>query len=582
MRKILLTIVSVLNLTIVYAQENFENIAVDAGVSPPGLGASIIDFNVDGLMDIFITAKGSNMLFQRNPGDLKFTEVAHIAGVYYGINSRGATWADYNKDGLPDLFVGNVSGGLSTLYKNEGDRGDGIFTFSDVTDSAGIRDLPMVFSSAWGDYNNDGYIDLFLSTGNAFKKLYKNLGDGSFIEVSYQAGIRDSSIGRGSTWGDYDNDGDLDLYIVNETESGSDFSPENRLYRNNGDGTFTDISEPAGVNCDRIGKGAAWGDYDNDGDLDLFVTNDGKNRFYKNIGNDNFIDIAPDLGFSDSLTSYGVAWGDFNNDGYLDLYVVNNYRLNNLYINSGHGTFNDLGSKLGVADIGSGNSVVIADFNEDGKLDIYLVRSSEPSQLYINKFAENNWLLITVTGKKSPYNGIGAKIILYSGDLTQYREISGGSGYLSQNSMLVHFGLGAHNIIDSLIIRWPAGTIDKILNIKTNQKIHIIEGEGIVSNIKNSNIFQKTFSLFQNYPNPFNQETEIRFYVSRPCKVKLKIYNTLGQLVKTMVNEEKLPGNYSIIWNGKNEKGKDLPSGVYIYILRAKNYIETKKMVLLR
>jgi len=577
MKKSILVFILVFFLkTILHSQGSFNEIAIDAD-SMESISASVIDFNNDELQDIFISLNNGNNVLFKNLGNLKFLQIFSPAGLTMREKSkgRGAAWADFNEDGFIDLFVGSLSAQNSALFKNNGDE-----TFTDVTDSAGFEDLPHVFCPAWGDYNNDGHVDIFLSTGSSFKRLYRNSGSGKFTEVAIQAGIIDSTLGRSATWGDYDNDGDLDLYVVNAKEH--DYSPENKLFKNNGDGTFTDISSSAGVNCGGIGNGAAWGDYDNDGDLDLFVTNNGTNRFYENLGNDRFNDIISSLGMADSMITYGVAWGDFNNDGFLDLFLVNDYMLNNLYMNSQYGTFIDKASNYGVADIGSGKSTALADINEDGKLDIFLL-SYPRNHLYQNDLAEGNWLLVKATGDGSSPDAIGTRLTLYAGELTLHREISGGTGYLAQNELQVHFGFG-NNTIDSLIIRWSIGTVDRLYDVQSNQKIHVREGVGIVTNVKNNKADQipDEFVLFQNYPNPFNQQTAISYRIPAYCKVRLDVYNILGQLVITLVNETKQPGLHKINWNGKDSTGKDVPSGLYVYKIKAGNSENVRKMILMK
>jgi len=247
--------------------------------------------------------------------------------------------------------------------------------FSNVTDIAGVGCTGLSFGVAWGDYDNDGDLDLYVANYNEANVLYRNNGDGTFTDVTDEAGVSCRGHSRGVAWGDYDNDGDLDLYVANDGA--------NVLYRNNGDGTFTDVTSEAGVSCTGSSCGVAWGDYDNDGDLDLYVANFYEaNVLYRNNGDGTFADVTSEAGVGYTGYSRGVAWSDYDNDGDLDLYVAN-YEANVLYRNNGDDTFTDVTDEAGVGYTGSSWGVAWGDYDNDGDLDLY-VANYEANVLYRN------------------------------------------------------------------------------------------------------------------------------------------------------------------------------------------------------
>lgn len=315
----------------------FTDILSTSGVYKLGdrHGSAWVDFNNDGQLDLSITkgARGGTTLgtkqdeLYQDLGSDTFTDVAVAAGVTntWG-RGRGIAWGDYNNDGYADLLLGNVQTDL-VLLKNNGDG-----TFTDATAEAGLAGLQFV-EAVFVDYDNDGLPDIFCTTAVAHRpaqdSLFKNNGDGTFTNVTAQAGLLPLVNGRSVCWGDYDNDGDLDLFIARGTDQGA---LKQTLYRNNGDGTFTDVSDQSGLGIMANNRAAAWGDYDNDGYLDLYVVNSGSdpvgkgaNYLFKNNRNGTFTDVASSARVDDLVVSRGrgAAWGDYDNDGFLDLFVTN-------------------------------------------------------------------------------------------------------------------------------------------------------------------------------------------------------------------------------------------------------------------
>ncbi len=307
----------------------FTEVSAAAGMTgtADGFGVAWGDYDNDGDLDLFVATSGQDILYKNNGGGV-FTDVAASAGMTDAVGGFGAAWADYDADGDLDLFVANTGTGQDFLYRNNGNG-----TFSNVATSAGMTDAANGAVAAWADYDNDGDLDLYVvNSGGDQDFLYKNNGYGAFTRVDTSVGMMDASNGVGAAWGDYDADGDLDLFVANQT------AQEDFLYRNNGDGTFTRVDTTVGINVASYGLSPAWGDYDNDGDLDLFLTNDVAQQdiLYRNNGNGAFTRVDTALGIIDALDAGGSAWADYDNDGDLDLYAANwNGQQDYLYRNAG-------------------------------------------------------------------------------------------------------------------------------------------------------------------------------------------------------------------------------------------------------
>ncbi len=484
------------------SQVTFTDVTESArvGNNSSGFGAAWGDYNNDGFLDLYVTNyRNVNILYENNK-DGTFSDVARSAGVNDDGTGIGIVWGDYNNDGFLDLYlVNDVDAGYGArniLYKNNGDG-----TFTDVADPAGLSSHGYGLCAAWADYNNDGLLDLYI-TNNAHSifcygqsnKLYKNKGDGTFEDVTETAGVGEKGNSTGLAWCDYDGDGDQDFFVVNFASPFLD-SPEDNpsvLYQNNDDGTFTIISSSAGIEHSDGGHGAAWGDYDNDGDMDLYIANNsttlslspqssslGKNVLYQNNGDSTFTDVTDTAGVGSTLTSIEVTWVDYDNDGDLDLHVVNGgiggSQGSLLYENNGNGTFTDVASEAGIQNTGAGEGAAWGDYDNDGDMDLYVVNYRQPNKLYRNEGNNNHWIIIKPEGTVSNKAGIGARIKITTGTSTQIREVDGGSGFSSQDSLWVHFGLGNYELIDKLEIKWPGGEDQILYSIEANQILSVKE-----------------------------------------------------------------------------------------------------------
>ena len=760
------------------------------------------DYDNDGDQDLYTTATcGNPNKLLRNDGGGVFADatsgpLGHVA------TGAGVAWGDYDNDGDIDLFVGN-SGTSDKLFRNDGGG-----NFFDAT-SAPLSNALWTTAIAWVDYDNDGKLDIYVVQSYGNNKLFHNDGGGNFSDASSWP-VSDMGTGSCVAWADYDNDGDQDFYLSNY---GGTYS--NRLIRNDGGGNFTLVT-PACMSDAGNGTGVAWGDYDNDGDLDLYLANFGTaNKLFRNDGGGNFTDVtAYPLG--DAGQSTGCTWADYDNDGDLDLYMVNWGGYNKLFENVGGGSFIDATpSCLDMLYPLNGKGVAWGDHDNDGDLDLYLAHDigGQPNKLMQNQIGSaNHWLFVDLVGTISNRAAIGARVRVVAGGFSQIREISGGSGYLSQNSLTAEFGLGSLTPVDTVEVKWPSGQADTLTALSVDTLIKIYEGgsvrgdangdgvidlgdvvyllnylykggptpnplwtgdtnsDGVVdigdvvyllnylykggpppcsgkeggfsanayrlsgslgraeislllqSDPTNENLpgfakvspdgfdevseisvvgkfdrdvagmqleidfnpdevtlldpaltpltkdlqlfagikdgtqkmgivdlngenfipagegtlvnlrakgkdltsikikkailvdinavpldleisselilkeasgssplkrdFQESrpqnFLLSQNYPNPFNPETEIKYALPQDCDVKLIIYNILGEKVKVLLNEHQIAGFKTVHWDGKDEKGNKVASGVYFYRLEADKFSEGRKMLLVK
>ncbi|RKY89984.1 hypothetical protein DRQ09_00165 [candidate division KSB1 bacterium] len=439
------------------------------------------DYDNDGDLDLFVTYWGTavnrnvrNLLF-RNDGSY-FTEVWNSIdnGNY---NSVYAAWADYDNDGDLDLYVVNFYE-QDILYENRLiPDGEG---FTNVTSSAGINIISEGYetSMAWGDYDGDGFVDIYLCKYSAKNELYHNNGDGSFSRITDVAKTGDIRDSNGAAWVDYDQDGFLDLYVVNRDQ-------DSKFYHNNGDGTFTDYSWNTKLNSTALSRGCFPADYDNDGYIDIFLANIGKNYMYKyNPATGSFTNIASQLGVSNAgngWDTWGAAWGDYDADGDLDLFVVGgaeDFRISNAFLENrnigGVRLFSDVIDNVNVKkapfyNVSLGTSVSFADFDNDNDPDLYITGYSVGfagslynfNRLYQNlKSADgNDFLKVRVKGMGAGHcntAGIGSKIKVYEAgtlNLAGYREIMSGSSPLE-----AIFGLDKTKLYDVEVIFLTAGT----------------------------------------------------------------------------------------------------------------------------
>lgn len=554
----------------------FTDVTSAAGLDSTLGGSSTLgvaswgDYDNDGYEDLFLQ---DGRLF-RNRGDGTFEEVVAYLSLFPP--SFSAIWIDYNNDGALDLgVVDAIDRTRQRLY-----RGDGSGFFEEVTGQARLlQHSNSTRANSWADYNQDGHIDWYVGAGGGTHSLfYHNNGDGTFSNVADTVGviIPNNRFPYAAAWCDYDNDHDMDLFVG---YTAGDF---HRLFNNDGSGRFTDVWFGAGM----IGHtwAADWGDYDNDGFFDLFLPQVGSraNLLYHNNGDGTFKQVALQLEIAGHNDSKGVRWLDYDNDGDLDLLVANTpLSESRFFFNNGDGTFAPSVEKVFLPPSAErGNRFSLADYDGDGDLDLIL-----NGRLYQNNNStRNNWIHVRAIGTVSNKAAIGTRVRIVQGETSQIREVTGGTGQ-GQNSLPVEFGLGVHSTIDSLVIRWPSGLVDIVTNVSADQLVVIEEGNGMVTGVEQRLSEQANpdrFLLAQNYPNPFNPSTIIEYEVAHEGEVNISVYNLLGQKVITLVQEIKSPGRYRVEWSGKSTQGRLVPSGIYHYRLESQGLAISKKMLLLK
>ncbi|MFH1313553.1 MAG: FG-GAP-like repeat-containing protein [Candidatus Eisenbacteria bacterium] len=528
-------------------------------------GISWVDYDNDDDLDIFITNRlTENRLFRNDdltPGGFVEATPPILADAS---DSKGCAWGDYDNDGDLDLYVTND--GLNRLYRN-----DGSGTFVDVTPTPLFNSSPGQAAS-WVDYDNDGDVDLYLVNAGA-NKLFRNDGGGAFTDATFPP-LGNSGKGRGCGWADYDDDGDMDVYIANRNGA-------NALLENQGGGMFVDATTPVTeFTCNSTG--VAWGDYDNDGDLDLYVTNDGANALLQNNGG-SFSDVTnPPV--DDAGQGRSAAWGDYDLDGDLDLYLVNEETPNKLFQNDGGGSFVVRSSCefLPVEDSGLNFSSAWADFDKDGDLDMYLVSNGTNRLLRNELDTTHHWLEVSLVGMISNSFGLGARVRVVAGGVSQIREIAGASGYLSQGPLTAWFGLDDVCTVDTVEVTWPASGIVRLITAVTCDQTLEVE-EDPLARVPDEEKTPTVFMLYPNRPNPFAGKTVIRYDLPERSQVDLAIYDASGRFVCMLISGEyQQPGRHQAHWDGRNSEGKPAAPGIYFCRFTAGHHIQNQRLVLLK
>ena len=513
-------------------------------------GVALIDYDRDGWPDIYFTnaqsvemalhgQKARGALYH-NDHDGTFTDVTDKAGVGSPCWAMGAVVGDYNNDGWPDLLL-TCFGGV-VLYRNNGDG-----TFTDVTRSAGLsRDHLWATGAAFGDYDGDGWADLFVSHYVNFDlkdlpafgsaktckylgvdvqcgprglkgspdNLYRNNHDGTFTDVSQQTGVDDGEgrFGLGAIWSDFDNDGKLDLFVSNDGEA-------NYLYRNEGTGKFNDVALVSGIAADADGAeqanmGVAIGDYLHSGRMSLLISHFDNEyaALYRNDGNMSFTDASLASGIAGGTRGY-VGWGDafvdFDNDGWLDYFIVNGhvypqvdsahqdakYREPKLlFENQRDGTFKNISKQAGpaiqVPQVSRG--MAIGDLFNDGHLEAVIENLvGQPMILRPEDGPPNHWISFQLEGVNCNRLALNTRIQATAGDLVQLGEVISGGSYLSQNDLRIHFGLGKHESVERTEILWPDGKTETLTNLSADRFYSVREGVGVVSFTPAAHLKQK-------------------------------------------------------------------------------------------
>jgi hypothetical protein len=486
-------------------------------IESSGGGASFLDFDQDGYIDLYLSngtwiegfsqaekpeTMPENHLY-RNMGDGTFNDVTKKAGVSDPAYSMGAAIGDFNNDGYPDIYVCNY--GANILYKNNGNG-----TFSNVTKRAKISGgNECSIGAVWLDYDNDGFLDIYVGNYLTYDPnykyfyapdgfpgpmaydaqpdfLYHNNGDGTFEDVTQSMGIVDTdgrAMGVGTA--DYDDDGFMDIYVANDHTL-------NYLWHNDGGKKFTDRGIMSGTAFSQAGEATVsmsvdFADYNSDGLLDIFLSDDTYCSLYENLGNGIFSDRSYPAGIATAAGQF-VGWTssfiDYDNDMDMDLFKTNGAlkhlygQEDQLFENIGEGKFKEVSNDLSryFQEEWVGRGACIGDYDNDGDMDIYIANlNSRGMFLRNNKGNQNNWLIINLIGTTSNRDGIGSRIALSSGGKTQISQKKSMTGYLSQNDSRLHFGIAKNSVIEKIEIKWPSGKIQVLENVNPNQILTVKE-----------------------------------------------------------------------------------------------------------
>lgn len=494
-------------------------------------GVVLFDFDNDGWLDLFFvnggsfadrtkSARAQHRLY-RNNKDGTFADVTATSGVSVSGFGMGACSADYDNDGFSDLYITGAD--FSRLYLNTGKD-----SFVDVTSTAGVGSTLWNASCAFGDIDNDGDVDLYVTryvnytpernkycplwNARAYchpneyngvpDLLFRNNGDGTFTDISRESGIlqRPNGNGLGVVFGDYDNDRLADIYVAND-------STPNFLFHNKSGGRFEEVGFLSGVAVGhdgkpRAGMGTDMGDFDGDGLLDIFVTNliQETHSLYRNLGKGLFADVTFTSGVGQATLPYvgfGTAFLDYDNDADLDLAIANGHIIDNVHLGRDDTTYHQLNLLLqndagkfrnvgpssgeGLAIRKSSRALIVGDLDNDGDLDIIVANVGQGPDILRNDGGNrSSSLLIRTIGTRSNRDGIGARLKLSVGGKILTREVKAGSGYLGQNDLRIHFGMGRRGVAERLEILWPSGAVDTAENLDANQILTVEEGKGLI------------------------------------------------------------------------------------------------------
>jgi hypothetical protein len=482
-----------------HPEVRFSSVTAIEPVTDGGLSRGVAwgDFDNDGDPDLVVAnAINQPQMFYRNDGPDGFFQIQFDPIVQSVGDTEGSYWADYDNDGDLDLLLTNQFDQPLRLFRNDGSEAaerDGTAGFVRVAAGDLGDDSKMSANGAcWGDYDNDGRLDLFVvQRGGADDLLFRNLGDGSFKRLTEGAVVSAGGDGRTCAAGDVDGDGDLDLFVGNFVLDGAK-SP-NFFFLNSGDGHFEAVTQGAIVTDLQATYGSSFVDVDDDGDLDLFLSNIARsdhNALYLNDGRGGFTKrMDGPLVTAASRPSKGHAWGDYDLDGDLDLFIANGTEAevdlrNFFYLNDGGGRFTPVESGVLVEARSTSAGVAWADADRDGDLDLFVANwggSDEDNALYTNQTTGRSWLVVRLIGTESNRMGWGARIrvtaTIRGESRTQNRWMIPTTGYASQNEPVAHFGLGDADRIEGIEITWPSGTIDRLGRTVTNRVVVITEGQ---------------------------------------------------------------------------------------------------------
>lgn len=509
----------------------FIDISESAGTILGGDNNGIVvgDFNGDGFEDFFVPCRLQENKLMQNNGDGTFSNVIANSGIGTDGLTMTAVWGDIDNDGDLDLFVANYYTEqyqhANHLYIN-----DGTGNFQDISSSAGVETMDKSRSVHMCDVDYDGLIDIYVCNISQENILWHNNGDNTFSNYIAQSGLGDTQVSMGAMFFDYDGDGDQDLYLTHDAYQA------NILYENDGSGVFLDKSIESNLNYAGQGMGVDHGDINNDGHLDVYVTNLGQNCLFVNDGSGQFTNIAESAGVDDVGMGWGCFFIDYDNDGWEDIYIINDSNFspesNKLYRNNGDLTFTEVGEGTPLDSFYVGIGGAWMDFDNNGYQDIIVANTEESIgvQVFMNEGSQNNWISFNLIGNvcKDAY---GTRIEFQTSQGIQIDEKTGGSGYASQNSHRLHFGLGNQSTVEEIYITWPDGEVEFLSSLAVNQVHTIEQGQNPLGMNGLSNIDLAI------YPNPYNSFINISGETNFNL---IEVYSVRGKLIHQISNKYQL------------------------------------------
>lgn len=456
----------------IYGQVSFTDITVGNSIYTTSFarGLAIADYDNDGDDDVYVACSNEPNRLYRNEGNGQFVDFTAGSGLSINSLSKLSVWFDADNDGWLDLLIGNYTS--TSFFWNKGDGTFQLVTQGGLFSGSGPQAILI------GDVDGDLWPDVYFHNFNKFNQLFKNFGQLRFRDQTKSSGLEAMNLGMGGVFVDYDNDRDLDVFLV------YDGNQPDKLYKNNGAGVFNDVASQVGLDVRTNGMGVDFADFNADGIYDFYISNLFENSFMVSTA-DKYANIASAAGVHDKGMGWGTVCFDFNNDGLPDIYVVNDYGYssypNQLYQNNGNGTFSNVATGSVLEIKGGGFGVGSFDFNSDGALDIAVANyGSKGVKIFRNDNSDlGNWLNINLVGTTSNKFAIGSRVKLKVNGSWQMDDVTVGSGWASQNSFTVHFGVGDALIVDSLVIDWPDGKTESYLNLPANVRYLAIQNESL-------------------------------------------------------------------------------------------------------
>ncbi|MFO7949495.1 MAG: FG-GAP-like repeat-containing protein [Candidatus Fermentibacteraceae bacterium] len=538
----------------------YTDVTSEMGIDVSGLGSGTAwsDLDGDGDQDLLVsTSTGSQGVYlYRNDGD-GFTDVHASSGL--AGEARSFAVGDYDNDGLDDVAMISFGYVETKLYHNIGGM-----QFDDISDTSGITGT-YSWRCAWVDYDDDGLLDLHLCGDTNY--LFRNLGDGFFEDCAGSAGFQTG--GRSCAWVDYDNDGLEDCYIGD--------SNGNLLYHNLGDGTFEEVGAEAGVDDPYGTSGVCAGDFDGDGFFDLYSVNIGSpnNRLYHNQGDGTFEEITSSAGVGDVGDGRTATFLDIDYDGLVDLFSSNHVNPNRLYRNNGDSTFTDIADQLNIDEPPDPFGTGFADYDGDGDVDLFLATHFGNSLLRCDGM-DNHWIVLNLVGTVSNRSAIGAVVRCTKDGLTTYQRVDGGHGMGDSDSKELEFGLGGSAGPFEIEILWPSGLVETYTDLEVNTHVDLVEGAGPGVRCREAAAAGRRPEILSMAPNPAGDQCALHFRAQPGADSRVDVMNAAGRLVYS--GRVEAAGGTTVV----DLPTEEMEAGVYLVRVSAAGYADVGRMVVLR